>query len=393
MLLDYPSLLVAIGFSAVCLSALLFTAWMTARADRYLLTCAIGALLVVCHAFTYAAYANDPQPVLLSIGFGFLLVALGVLYGAARQFRTGRPPWPHAVSVAAISLAIVLPPISGGYDGISAILFNAAAATIIALIAREYWPARQEAPVAIAGLCGFYLFIGSTFVLCGAVLVLEGRLVLDGAPSNWAEHLNVISAVIGIPGVGAMTMILNQSRMTQLHKRDAMTDPLTGLFNRRALFDMVGAMAMGREIAVILFDIDRFKAINDARGHATGDRVIALFARALRQHLGKGQLAARLGGEEFALVLGDTGPQTALAHAEAVRTSFAQLAMAELGMACTASAGVAHGQATGRDFEATLNAADQMLYKAKRGGRDRTALAGQDAGEAGMITRPSSSRP
>ena len=390
MLLDYHTLLMAVGFSAVCLSFVLLATWMTTRTDSFLLTCAVGFSLVVVHAFTYAAYALWPLPVLMAVSFGFLLLALGVLYGAARQFRTGRSSWARVLRVATPALAVLWTPMLFGYTGIGTIAFNIAAATLLTFIAREYWRARPEAPFAIAVLCGLYLFVATTFMLCAVLLLLDARLVLDGAPANWAEDLNVIAGITGLPGIGAMTLALNQSRAAQVHKRDAMTDPLTGLFNRRALFDMVGAMSMGREIAVIVFDIDRFKTINDARGHATGDRVLVHFARALRQHLGKGQLAARLGGEEFALVLSDTGPETALAHAEAVRASFAQATLAAKDPACTASAGIAFGGSAREDFEAALNLADQMLYAAKRGGRDRVAVAGSRMAEDALRPRSSS---
>jgi diguanylate cyclase (GGDEF)-like protein len=376
MLLDYTSLLLSIGFSAVCLSAILFAAWLTARTEAFLLTWAAGTACVVGNVFTYSVYVDAPSPTLGVIAFAFLLGGLSVLYGAARQFRLGRLPWRRTLIAGVLSLGIALPPIGIGYDGVGFALVNIAAAVLLAITAHEYWIGRHEAPSAITGIAALYLLVGISFALCGLVLSLDGRLVLDGPPSNWAEDLNLIIVIAGVPGIGAMSLALNQTRLARTHKREAMTDPLTGLLNRRALFDAHDSGALRGQMAVILFDIDRFKRINDEHGHATGDLVISLFAQALRESLGGGESAARLGGEEFALVLPKSSAEAALRHAEQVRSDFAALALHQGGLACTASAGIAFGEAHGSSFEAVLNAADQALYQAKRTGRDRIATAG-----------------
>lgn len=376
MLLDYTSLLLSIGFSAVCLAVILFAAWLTARTEAFLLTWATGTACVVGNVFTYSVYVDAPSPTLAIIAFAFLLGGLCVLLAAARQFRFGPLPWARLLIAAALTLGIALPPFALGYDGVGFALVNFAASVLLVLTAREYWSGRAEAPGAITGVASLYLLVGVSFALCGLVLAFDGRLVLDSPPSNWAEDLNLIIVIAGVPGIGAVSLALNQSRLARNHRHDAMTDPLTGLPNRRALFDAHDGAPLRRQLAVVLFDIDRFKRINDEHGHATGDHVIELFARALRDSLGEGQSAARLGGEEFALVLPSTGAEAALRHAEQVRSDFAALALHEAGLACTVSAGLAFGEANGTSFEAVLNAADQALYQAKRNGRDRIASAG-----------------
>ncbi|MCB4769284.1 GGDEF domain-containing protein [Ancylobacter sp. Lp-2] len=397
MPLDYPSLLIAIGFSAICLAVILFASGVTSRRENFLLTTATAAIAVVGSVFSYSVHVAHPSPVLVFTAFTFLLTGMSILFGAARQFRLGTSPIPRILAAASIALPLGLAPFILGYDGIGFIVVNLLSAILLTLTAQEYWRGRSEAPVAIASMCGLYLLVGFSFACCGLVLLANGQWVLDAPPANWAEQFNAIVVIAGVAGIGALALALNQSRLAQAHKHDAMTDPLTGLLNRRALFDMIEAMAMGREIAVIAFDIDRFKVVNDTYGHAVGDRVLVHFARALRQHLGKGQLAARLGGEEFALVLSDTGPDTALAHAEAVRASFTKSVQAAKGFTCTVSAGIAFGRTDAGPFEATLNAADQMLYRAKRAGRDRVVVDGLDAGwpesQPALFTQPSSSRP
>ncbi|GAB4065929.1 GGDEF domain-containing protein [Ancylobacter sonchi] len=396
MLLDYSSLLVSAGFSTLCVTALFFGAWVSTRSDGFLLTCSIAVAFIVGTLALYRFYFIEPTPARLAMAFAPMLAGLSLLYGAAHQFRRRISPIRPAL-LGALTLPIALPPAALGYDGIGLGLINLCAGGLLIATAREYWKGRREARIAIAGLCLFYLLVAVSFLLCTLALAIEGNAVLTGPPSNWAEDLNILTVIVAVPGIGAITLALKQARLAQAHKHDAMTDPLTGLLNRRALFDMVEAMAMGSEMAVIVFDLDRFKVVNDTYGHAVGDRVLVHFARALRQHLRKGQLAARLGGEEFALVLSDTGPDTALAHAEAVRASFTKSVQAAKGFTCTVSAGIAFGRTDAGPFEATLNAADQMLYRAKRSGRDRAVVDGLVSGwpesQQALFTQPSSSRP
>jgi diguanylate cyclase (GGDEF)-like protein len=152
---------------------------------------------------------------------------------------------------------------------------------------------------------------------------------------------------------------------------------LTGLLNRRALFDLYGQRSFGPLMAVIVFDIDRFKSVNDQHGHATGDLVLKLFAQELSTGLRAYDTVARLGGEEFALVLDNALPGRAEQIAERVRAAFAAREVTVDGkpFACTVSAGIALGTAEGVGFDSVLSAADKALYAAKRNGRNRVEVA------------------
>lgn len=389
MLFDYPSLLVAIGFSAICLAIILFASWITSRMDGFLLTSASASLMIVGSVFTYSYYVHNPSLTLVASAFTFLLTGMSILFGGARQFRLGTSPAPR-ILIAGLSLPIALFPILIGYDGIGFILVNLTTAVLLALAAWEYWLGRKEAPVAIASMCAIYLLVAFSFACCGLVLLVEGNWVLTAPPANWAENFNAVAVVAGVPGVGALSLALNQTRLARLHRRDAMTDPLTGLLNRRALFDAIATGPLEPDTAILVFDIDRFKAINDGHGHATGDRVIARFADVVRQRVQRGDLSARLGGEEFAVILRHATAESSIALADLIRTDFSETMRAEDGFSCTVSAGIAFGQPHGCHFEATLNAADEMLYKAKRDGRDVVAIAAARAVGDPPITQPSS---
>ena len=154
-------------------------------------------------------------------------------------------------------------------------------------------------------------------------------------------------------------------------------DPLTGLYNRRALFESeLTSVATGERNHVLLLDLDNFKQVNDRHGHDVGDRVLIAVGQALQQtmrDLGRDtHFAARLGGEEFAVFLALDDGARAREIAETIRTDIEAVAM-EFGLAGplgTASIGVAEHRA-GEAIGTAIKRADKALYEAKAGGRNR----------------------
>jgi diguanylate cyclase (GGDEF)-like protein len=148
----------------------------------------------------------------------------------------------------------------------------------------------------------------------------------------------------------------------------AQTDALTGLPNRRAWDSQLKrSLADDRQIAVAMLDFDHFKAFNDTYGHPAGDRLLKEAAAAWRDQLRTGDLLARVGGEEFALMLLDCEPATATEVVERLRDSMPQ------GRTCSAGLAV---RLEGESAESIIARADRALYQAKAEGRNRVALAG-----------------
>jgi diguanylate cyclase (GGDEF)-like protein len=372
-LLDYNSLLVAIGLAGSCLSVAMFGIWLTARTEGFLLTWAIGVFLTVCNVLAYGAYVSSANPYAAMIAIALLHTGMAVIWGAAVQFRDGVFPSRPVAILAGASLVTSLTPFALGFDGLGFIIENLAVALFLFATAYEYWRGRSEAPVQIAGLISLYAAAGISFVLCAIALILDGHLVLGKAPSGWVENVSLIVCIAGVTGIGALSLALNQARLARSHLHDAMTDSLTGLLNRRALFDLHGAGPLARTTAVIIFDLDQFKVINDKYGHAVGDATLEGFATVMRENVRSTDSAARIGGEEFALVLPDATPELANAVAERIRAMFAARPMAtDRGpLLCTVSAGIAFVPAGAEDLDAALSLADKALYSAKRDGRNR----------------------
>lgn len=150
------------------------------------------------------------------------------------------------------------------------------------------------------------------------------------------------------------------------------TDALTGLGNRRHLEEQLQRLAAtGDPISVLLCDIDRFKQVNDTRGHAAGDEVLRVVSARLREVARPGDVPGRWGGEEFLVVLPATGPDEAAAMGERTRRviAAAPVPLADGPLAVTTSVGVASGAEEG--WECLVRRADTGLYAAKESGRDR----------------------
>ena len=158
----------------------------------------------------------------------------------------------------------------------------------------------------------------------------------------------------------------------------ARTDELTGLANRRAFLEQ-GAAALdqalryGRPLSLVMCDIDHFKPINDTHGHAAGDAVLRAVAERLRRAARVADISGRLGGEEFALLLPETGEEAAVILAERLRRDVGSQAVLYDGVVLrfTCSFGVAEHSATMERLGHLLGAADKALYRAKALGRDR----------------------
>ena len=170
---------------------------------------------------------------------------------------------------------------------------------------------------------------------------------------------------------------LAKDRIAARYERASLTDPLTGVANRRGFFQSGDRLLRGvrfarQSVALIMFDLDRFKSINDCYGHHIGDEVLAAFCRLVASQLRPNDFFGRIGGEEFACLLPNTGRRDALMLAERLRATFeaAYHTIGEHRLSATVSVGVATADDSNIDLDTLLEHADQALGRAKRAGRN-----------------------
>jgi diguanylate cyclase (GGDEF)-like protein len=203
----------------------------------------------------------------------------------------------------------------------------------------------------------------------------------------------VALGTLAMPGLTLGAVMMANAGLIGKATYAAEHDYLTGAWSRRAFFGQAGdartrALRNGAALAVLVFDVDHFKTINDTHGHPVGDLVLVDIvlrtAAALQSAAPRGAACARMGGEEFAVLLPDTGTDAALRIGDLVRTTLARACVAVPGrdVVCyTISVGVA-GLSAGETLSSLLQRADAALYAAKRAGRNRVWDARLDAAHA-----------
>jgi diguanylate cyclase (GGDEF)-like protein len=189
----------------------------------------------------------------------------------------------------------------------------------------------------------------------------------DGAVSHFAPGIHADPAVLPAPTGTYLQRVFSVALRLDLLRHDASHDPLTGLLNRRS-YELLLSQAVARSqrygwpFALMLLDLNNFKAVNDRLGHAAGDSSLRAVGMELRQSLRSGDVAARIGGDEFALILANGGPELAgplLRRLEAAVN--AVVPSAAIGF----SAGLASFPEEAGDVDALCRLADQRLYAAK----------------------------
>ncbi|HEY8584366.1 MAG TPA: GGDEF domain-containing protein, partial [Capillimicrobium sp.] len=216
---------------------------------------------------------------------------------------------------------------------------------------------------------GVWIGTGLAVVALGLVTLTDLRAFAD-------DPARVMALVPLVVSVGLFSVAM--MRAERLQRRASALDPLTGLLNRTSLEGRFGELAeqarlTGDPVAVLVLDLDHFKAINDTHGHARGDEVLREVATTIRGQLRSFELAYRLGGEEFLVVLPGLGLAEGAEVAERLRRSILELEPD--GLDVTVSVGVSAGSGDEVELARLFQAADAALYAAKGAGRNRTRVA------------------
>lgn len=217
--------------------------------------------------------------------------------------------------------------------------------------------------------------LGWGIAFAAATTLLRFRIGIDQMPDVTSLEIRVLNEVAYLAVVGVAIAGLSQVRRTQSQLQLLAThDPLTNVLNARAFaqelaHELGRNRRYGRPLALIYLDLDDFKKVNDAHGHATGDAVLRLVADAMRGAVRQADVVGRLGGDEFGVLMPET--DAAVAHAAASRLAGGIRTVFRGTPSVTASIGVVAVSGTEAGTDELLRKADHAMYEAKRGGKDR----------------------
>ncbi len=305
--------------------------------------------------------------------------------------------------------------------GWAAVALFAAAAVIGQLLDRALERAKRPERVVAASLAGHTALIVVGVGLTGGVrspilpwvaipvvsaaarfrllVFLTGSLIATvtvataAALVSWHAFVSDPTPLIGVVVLFASLVVVQQPLLASeaRWRRDAVLDPLTGLLNRQGLqrrFHELAEQARvaERPVCLVIFDLDEFKRVNDAHGHARGDAVLKDLAYTLRKEFRSFELIYRIGGEEMLLILPGADLSAGCEIAEQARRTIELSRPA--GLPVTASFGVHSAAGEAIELEEMLDAADGSLYAAKRAGRNCVGYQPEAGGEAAVISRP-----
>jgi diguanylate cyclase (GGDEF)-like protein len=379
-LINLPTLVAVTAFITVMSGMLLLFAWLQNRGEPALALWGLGYLLATSGAVCLVHGVPGVSGWSIVAGNALLCCAYGVMWAGARSFEGRYANLPLILAGAGIWLVACQIPNFDQSGEARVILVSAIVATYSLLCAYEMWHPRDRELISR----------WPTLVLA----VIHAGFLLTRI--KYAGALQFQSMVLHTPSTGVLVLAFEalfvtfcqaflrvsmaKERAELEQRKAALSDSLTGIANRRAFFErgtplLERTLADRRPAALLLFDLDRFKEVNDTAGHQGGDRVLQAFSNLVAASIRPGDLFARIGGEEFACLLADEPLTSALQLAERLRGRFAAMKLAGLPTGLTVSVGVAMAGRTARDLSSLLAIADRALYRAKAEGRNRVAQA------------------
>lgn len=386
MPLDVPTLFVVATCVTGLLGIFLLVLWMQDKSVRALGWWAVAYLI---GGVAVAIWLLGP---LLSISWAneianaLLFVACGMIWNGARSFHGRRMLVPAMFGGAVIWLIGLNVGIISDAPGARVVFSSLIIAAYAVLTAIELKRERRNQPGTQVRAFVMPLLHGAVFL--SPILT---TYLLPGAARGFGEGFFALFALLTllyVVGTAFIIVVMAKERSLLVLKTAALTDPLTGLFNRRGFFEGAQKLIEIQErkkqpVTVLMFDLDHFKSINDRFGHDVGDDVLRAFATTASTNMRTNDIIGRLGGEEFAAIL-PSGVDVAVVVADRVRMAFEAAGVQVSGRAigATVSIGAACATESCGTIPALLASADRALYQAKSGGRNRVVA---DSGFPGIL--------
>jgi diguanylate cyclase (GGDEF)-like protein len=381
MILDVPTLLVVSIFVTAVLGLLLIFAWIQDRSIQALGWWGVAYLLGGLSAGMLSLQQFISSPLMIDFASALLFIACGMSWNGARVFD-GKSVRPFAMFAGALIWLFACHIPGFAESSIGRIVVSSLIISNYTLFtAFELWSGRSERlnsrwPAVIVITLHGVVFPSQVPL----TMVLPGDRIAATLSNGWIATLAIESLLYSI-AAAFILLEMAKERTERVHKEAALIDPLTGVYNRRAITEFAKQM-LSREVrptkpmAILMFDIDKFKSINDRFGHPVGDKVIRLLAATAKNTLRQTDVFGRLGGEEFAAFLGNTDEKGAVIAAERVRLAFVEAGRVVDGVeiGATVSIGVTFTTNYQSEVDGLLARADEALYEAKNSGRNRVMI-------------------
>ncbi|PAW36813.1 GGDEF domain-containing protein [Pantoea vagans] len=374
MSLDIYTLFVCELYVLGFLSIIMVFAWVGSHYDRVLGFTCLSLIFTLIAVFLSSLRSSGLHFLPVAVGNVLVMLAYGGLLNAFRRF-CGKPIGTHWLLGALLwALLCCFPAFYYSLPKRVLVLCIACVAYTAALI-QLVWQARDTLKAT---------FWPAQLLLWIHLLFHLARLFLDSAiPSTQPGAIGgsdfsvyvILESILFVIGLTFTILAMVNERMQIALKHTSLHDPLTSVWNRRALFAeaekiVARCRRQNRPFSAILFDLDHFKSINDRYGHHQGDQILIHFCEIVRGLIPAEGRFARLGGEEFAAII-PAGARDAEAWCEAIRLAVCASQPNEIAWSVSIGfATVTHGQ---QDFESLLALADAALYHAKASGRNCTA--------------------
>lgn len=345
--------------------------------DRsYWINLVISNLLFAVAFFQFSKSINGAAEALL-IPNALLVIGLGLRWLAIRNFFGHRssPTWFIVLTILIVAALLISPSIGQGLVfGFINFVIAAQILAIIVSLAKE----KEKLPSKIALILAY-----SVIGLSSLLRVVQGWIlspeIENLLPADIFLELNLIAATIHISASGAFSLSIAYERSVSVLREIAMRDPLTGLYNRwsiQALSETIQTRTSDHNASAVMLDIDHFKSVNDTYGHAAGDAALKHCADLIRHTFREYNLIARVGGEEFLVIMPKQETHEAEKLAKKLQNSMRvnEFYFENTRIPLTVSAGISHGSADPLSLSKLIDSADKSLYQAKINGRDRIEI-------------------
>lgn len=395
-LLHIPTLILVAGLGSLCVFMTMLYTWLSDRRRAEVGLWALGYGIFSLAALLVALRGQISDVLSITVGNMLLLAAQGLHLLGYRQFTSGdgRRFLVPAMLGAAAWLAFAAA--GQGYDDVNirtAVVSLLSIANTV-LIPFMLWRHYRREPLPSLRLTAVAAAVHCLSLAARSAFALLAPIASTANPfqTSLPVAVSMLESALFLVFVGIMQMALIGQRSERRFRIASQTDELTGLCNRRHFLAQVlpQLATHGERGALLIFDLDHFKDINDRHGHREGDRVLIAFARLASGELRPSDLFARSGGEEFVLFLpeADAGAARRLASRICRRlAAFALESCEGAAIRVTVSCGFATVSDSGANYDTLFTKADGALYMAKQAGRNRVRMAGE-AEEPAMALLP-----